>query len=127
MKGLLGSLEAIIAILIILTIFITFYSGREAIPEFDTINWKVRGYDALRTLDYNGMLRDAVTTNSSTIIESRLKTLLPSQLNYQVVVCERNCGDPGIETDKLTSAVYLVSGDLNNYLPRQVILYMWFI
>jgi len=125
MKGLLQSLEAIIAILLILTVFITVYSGRDPIPEFDTINWKSRGFEALKTLDNNNLLRDVVITNSSSVIKSRLSGLLPPQLNYDVVVCERNCGKPDIQSDKLTSVIYLVSGDLNNYLPRQVILYLW--
>lgn len=125
MKGLLQSLEAIIAILAIVTVFVTVYSGKSPIPEFDTINWKVRGFDALKALDNSNMLRDIVTTNSTSALKDRLSGLLPSQLNYDVVICERNCGQPDIQSDKLTSVTYVIAGDLNNYLPRQIILYMW--
>lgn len=125
MKGLLQSLEAIIAILMILTVFITVYSGRDTIPEFDTINWKTRGFEALKTLDNHNRLRDVVITNSTSVLKDRLSEILPSQLNYEVVICERDCGKPDIQSDKLTSVIYLVSGDLNNYLPRQIILYLW--
>ena len=125
MKGLLQSLEAIIAILAIVTVFVTVYSGKSPIPEFDTINWKVRGFDALKALDNNNMLRDVVVTNSTSALKDRLSGLLPSQLNYDVVICERNCGQPDIQSDKLTSVTYVIAGDLNNYLPRQIILYMW--
>ncbi len=125
MKGMLQSLEAVIAILAILTVFITFYSGRDAIPEFDTVNWKARGFDALKALDDSNRLRDVIITDDTSALKDRLSSLLPSQLNYDVVICEKNCGKPDIQSDKLTSVVYLVSGDLNNYLPRQIILYLW--
>ena len=124
-KGLLQSLEAIIAILAIMTFFITFYSGMSAIPEFDTINWKVRGFNALKALDESNMLRDVVAVNSTSLLKDRLSSILSAQLNYDVVICTTSCGKPDIQSDKLTSVVYLVSGDLNNYLPRQVILYLW--
>ena len=127
MKGISRSLEAVIAILAILAVFLNVYSGRESLPEFDTINWKIRGFEALKNLDDNNILRDVVITNSSSLIKDRLSTLLPSQLNYDVIICEKDCGKPDIQTEKLTSVIYLISGDLNNYLPRQVILYLWFI
>lgn len=125
MKGILQSLEAVIAILAILTVFITFYSGRETIPEFETINWKVRGFDALKSLDNNNQLRDVVITNSSSILKDRLSNILPAQLNYDVVICDRGCAKPDIQSDRLTSVIYLVSGDLNIFMPRQIVLYMW--
>ncbi len=125
MKGILQSLEAVIAILAVLTVFITFYSGKDVIPEFDTVNWKARGLDALKALDDSNRLRDVIVTNDTSALKDRLSSLLPSQLNYDVVICERNCGKPDVQSDKLTSVVYLVSGDLNNYLPRQIILYLW--
>lgn len=125
MKGILQSLEAIIAILIIVVVFVSVYTNRTPIPEFDTINWNVRGFDALRALDGNNMLRDVVMTNSTSTLKDRLLPLIPSQLNYDVVICDRNCGQPDIKSDKLTSVTYVVSGDLNNFLPRQIILYMW--
>ena len=125
MKGMLQSLEAIMAILAILTVFSVVYSGKDPIPEFDTINWKMRGFEALRTLDGTNRLRDAVITNSSSAVKDRLSSLMPSQLNYEIVICDRNCGKPDIQSDKLTSVAYMVAGDLNNYLPRQIILYMW--
>ena len=125
MKGLLQSLEAIIAILAVMTFFITFYSGMSAIPEFDTINWKVRGFNALKALDESNMLRDAVTANSTSLLKNRLSGILAAELNYDVVICITDCGKPDIQSDKLTSIIYLVSGDLNNYLPRQVVLYLW--
>ena len=125
MKRLLQSLEAIIAILVILPVFITFYSGRDSVPEFDTINWKLRGFEALKSLDSNNMLRDAVVTNSTSAIKDRLSSLLPSQLNYEIVICDRNCGKPAVQSDKLTSVTYILSGDLNIYMRRQIILYLW--
>lgn len=121
----LRSLESIIAILAILTVFIIVYSGRDPLTEFDSITWKARGFETLKSLDESNRLRDVVITNSTSLLKDRLSALLPSQLNYDVAICDRNCGKTDIQSDKLTSVIYLIAGDLNNYLPRQIILYLW--
>lgn len=125
MKGILQSLEAIIGILMIMTTFIIVYTGREQIPEFDTINWKLRGFGALEALDNNNKLRDVVLSNSTQTLKSRLSDLLPSGLNYDVVICVSDCGKPSIPSERIASVIYLISGDVDDFRYRQVILYMW--
>ncbi len=125
MKGLLQSLEAVIGVVTIFTILILFYSGKDPIPEFDTINFKVRGFQALKALDDQNRLRDAALANDTASLKSRLSGILPAQMNFDVVVCTTNCIDPNIASDKVTSVAYLIAGNVDDFRYRQIILYMW--
>lgn len=125
MKGLLQSLEAVIGILLIMSIFVLVYSREVQLPELDTVNFKLKGFSALKTIDSTGELRRAVFLNDTTAVENKVSDLLPKQLNLKVVFCERQCALPDIATDRLISVMYIVSGNVNSISPRQVVLYMW--
>lgn len=125
MKGMLQIFESIISVLLILTIFLIYYSPKETLPEFESTNWKLRGFSALESLDDNGELRSYALTNDATTIESKLADMLPGNLNYDVVLCEQTCSKPSISSDKVTNVVYLLAGDFGNITPKQVTLYMW--
>jgi hypothetical protein len=64
-------------------------------------------------------------TNDTDSIEDRLADLLPPVLNYKVIICTLDCYAPDIASERLTSVVYLVAGDIDDFMPRQVLLYMW--
>jgi len=121
----LRTLESVIAILIISTVFITFYRTVGPVPEFETINWKVVGYGALRTLDRSLSLRQEVQTSNTTAIETKLSILLPASVNYTVRICGVSCASPGISSSEIVSVSYIVAGFRDNYSPRQVVLYIW--
>lgn len=125
MKGIMKSLEAVIAILMVLVIFVYFFRGTEPLPEFETINWQLKGFSSLKTLDKNNQLRQYALTNDTQTIESQLSSLLPTEVSYKIIICNVTCGSPGIISEKLTSVSYFVAGDLANFQPRQIILYMW--
>ncbi len=124
-KGLLQSFEAIIAILMILTVFIMYYGPIQPLPEFRGINRKLRGFEALKALDNNNELRSYAIANDTKSIESKLYNLLPRNLNYEVFVCEANCGYPNIASESLVSVVYVLAGNISSFKPVQVVLYMW--
>lgn len=125
MKGVVQTLEAVIAVILIMIVVIVYYGPKEKLPEFETISWKLRGFDALKTLDTSNELRQYVFSNDTTTIESKLLPILYTNINYQVLVCELNCGKPSINSEKITSVTYLIAGDVNNIKNRQVVLYMW--
>lgn len=126
MKGILQSLEAMIGILTILTVFIVVFAPQAQLPEFDTINWKLRGFSALKTLDDANELRSGVLANDTTAINNKLLSLLPVYLNYNVTICELNCTKPSsIDSEKLVSINYLIAGDVGNVTFRQIVLYLW--
>jgi len=117
--------EAIISILMIMTVFFVYYSPKENLPEFETVNWKVRGFDVLKALDESNELRRYAMLNDTTGIESKLVGMLPVNLNYEVVLCEQTCVKPDISSEKIISDTYFLAGDFGNITPKQVILYMW--
>lgn len=125
MKGLLKSLEAVIAILMILTVYVTFFAPKEPLPEFETINWRVRAFNALTILDENNELRLYALANDTTTIENKLQNLLPVERSYHVVVCNETCLTPNITADKITSVTYFIAGRIGNIQPKQVVLYVW--
>lgn len=125
MKGLMKSLEAVIAILMVVAVFIYFFRGGEQLPEFETINWQLKGFNSLKILDNQNQLRQYVLDDDVQTIENKLLPLLPSGVSYKVVICEATCENPGITSEKLTSVNYFITGDLANFQPKQIVLYMW--
>ena len=125
MKGLLKSLEAIVSILTVFVIFVVFFGSNEVLPEFETINWQMKGFNALRSLDQSNDLRQYVLANSTGVIENKLLQFVPPEVNIKVVVCQAFCEKPDVESEKIISINYLIAGDVNDYRPRQIVLYMW--
>jgi len=118
-------LEAIISIILILTIFLIYYSPNEKLPEFESINWKIRGFGALKALDDNNELRSYALANDVASIQNKLSSLLPVNLNYQVVLCGQTCSKPTISSERITTVIYLLAGDFGNITAKQIVLYMW--
>ena len=125
MKGITKVFEAIISILIILTMFITFYRADPATTGFDVAKWRLQGLNALKSLDGSNELRGAAYANDTAAIEARLDRFIPQNLEYAVQVCSLNCTKPTIDARTATSVEYLVSSSPNNYAPRQIVLLMW--
>lgn len=125
MKGLLKSLESIISILTIFVVFIVYFASTEPVAEFETINWQLKGLYALRSLDQNNELRSYVLANNTQSIENKLMPYVPPEINIKVVVCQLDCEKPDVQSEKTVSVSYLIAGDVNDFRPRQIILYMW--
>ena len=123
-KGILKSFEAVIAILMIMSIFLMFYGPVEEIPEFRSINWKIRGFTALEALDSRNELRAYVLENNSLGIEQKLQKLLPGEIDYAVYICKTTCV-PAIASEELVSITYILAGNVSTFEPRYVTLYMW--
>ena len=121
----LRTLEAVIAILMISTIFIIFYQTIGILPDFETINWKIAGYNGLKTLDMTLGLRQEVLTGNTTAIEAKLSGIMPPAANYTVRICGVSCSSPSISSSKIVSVSYIVAGYRDAYAPRQVVLYLW--
>ncbi len=125
MKGIMQTLEGVIAVTMILTIIIVFYGPKQQLPDFTTITWKLRGFESLKALDTSNELRPDVMVNNTASIEAKLAAMVPADIDYTVVVCKSSCGKPDIDADKIVSVTYLIAGRMGNIESRQVILYMW--
>ena len=125
MKGILNVFEAIIAILTIFTAMIIFYGTSAQIPEFDTINWRIMGFGALKSLDDSNQLRKSVLLNDTTSIKNKLTGLISGDLNFDIVLCSVSCNALNVVADKVTTVSYFISGNVTTILPYQIVLYIW--
>jgi hypothetical protein len=125
MMGILKSLEAIIAILLVLTSYFAIFGSGENIPDFETSIWKMRGFEAIKALDESNRLANSALANESEKIEDELEEILPIGFNYEVLVCNQNCPSINISSEKIVSVSYFIPGNATDLEPREVLLYMW--
>ena len=125
MKGIMKTLEAVIAILMVLVVYVIIFSATVLPPDFTTINDQLTAFTSLKVLDQSNQLRKYVLENDTTTIANELSSLMPSGLSYQVAICTTVCAAPAINSTNIFSVGYIVSGDLGSFAPRQVIVYMW--
>jgi len=118
-------LEAVIAILMILTVVVIYFGSNESFPEFESVSRGMRGFYALKVLDQSNKLRSDAIENNTKSIENNLRPLIPGEINFQVFVCQTACGKPSAQTESMVSVTYLISGDIDNFKSRQILLYMW--
>ena len=125
-KGFLYILEAMIAALIILsTMVFLFHQSREA-PEFYISTLKNTGYDCLKGLDDQNILRDYAINNQTNKIKSELQSCLPTASNYTVTICRQTCTPYSLPQRKnIVKVSYYISGEGRNPDPIQINLYMW--
>ena len=118
----LRSYEAIVAIVIVSTAFILLFKEYESYPQaHETKLLKI--FNAVKTLDRNNELRRYVLENDSEIIEKKLSKLLP-EFNLMVKICEDECEKPNL-TQEFISVTYLIAGDVDNFNPKQIVVYAW--
>lgn len=127
MKGQLYILESTIAILLMLFIVILLFQKQPTSSEFKRINYKIRAYEALKTLDEVGLLRKYAVDSNKTSIESEINSSIPDFLSYQVVIFNEttNTTEKISTTSETASVSYFIAGDFNNYDPRDVRVYLW--
>jgi len=129
MKGQLFTLEAAIAILMILIIIVFLFSNPPESPEFNEINYKLKIYNGLKILDETGRLSTYVSNNDANAIQNGLRPYISNIQNYKVVIFNQTTNI----TQKLSlsneseviSVSYFLVGDLDNYQPRDVRVYLW--
>jgi len=125
MKGLMKVLEAVMAILMILVVYVLLFSSTVRPPDLETINLQLKAFNSLQALDQNNELRTLALQNNVTAITNKLSPLLSSQINYRVSVCNISCAMQTINSTKVSSVSYILSGDYGNFNPKQVMVYLW--
>jgi len=129
MKGQIYMLESAIAIMMILVIVIFLFQNPPTPPEYKRVNYKLKAYNALEVLEETGELRDKVMDNNVTFIVDKLNSSLPNFLNFTVVIFNDTTNittKPSLANEsEILSVSYLLAGDLDNYQPRDVRVYIW--
>jgi len=118
----LRSYEAIVAIAIVSTAFILLFKEYESFPQAEEVRL-VKIFKSIKSLDANNELRGYVLENNSEIIEKKLSKLLP-EFNLMVKICEDECEKPNL-TQEFISVTYLIAGDVDNFNPKQIVVYAW--
>lgn len=129
MKGQLYTLEVGIAILMILSIVIFLFMNPPASPEYNIINYKMNAYTGLETLERTGELRRYVADNNATAINESLDPYIPNFLSRAVVIFNDTTNltaKPSLSgINESISVSYFLTGDFDDYKPRDVRVYMW--
>jgi len=131
MKGVLFTLEAVISILMVLFILVFLFQNPPTSPEYQRANYKYKAYHGLDVLEKRGDLRDDAVNNNVTNIETNLNNFIPDFLTYEVVIYNQTINITEIpstitsQNDTVLSVSYLIAGDIDEYKPRDVRIYLW--
>ena len=127
MKGQMYILEATISILLILFIVVYLFQNPLNSPEYERMNYKIKTYTAITVLDDTGKLRKDVVNNNVSSIRDNLYPFMSKNLNYNVTIFNDTSNitmKPSSSSDMI-SVSYFLAGDFDNYLPRDVRVYLW--
>ena len=129
MRGQIYTLEVGISILMILLIVIFLFQNPPATPEYNIINYKMKAYEGLETLEQTGELRRYVADNNATAINESLNPYIPTFLSRAVVIFNDTTNlttKPSLTSvNDSISVSYFLAGDFDDYKPRDVIVYLW--
>lgn len=125
MKGLSKTLEAFIAMFVILTVFFIFFSSPIELPEFTLINERLKVLESLKKLDISSNLREYALKNQTKKIEDLLADYIPFGTNYKVQICEAICKKIEIPSERITTVSYYISGSYSKFKPLQIVVYLW--
>jgi len=125
-KAQVQTIEALISIAIISFIIFLLYFITPTSQEVSQLNRKIEAYNALKILDQTKNLRQYAFQTNATKIEELLLPFLKS--NYKVVIYNQTSNVteiPKIESENIASISYLIAGDLANYMPIEIRVYLW--
>ncbi|MBI5872045.1 hypothetical protein HZB88_03080 [archaeon] len=125
MKGILKSLEAAIALITVLGFVIWYFNLQPAQVDLESVDWRLKGLNALKAVDNRNELRKYILANDTTSLQAELSPYFPSTINYTVIVCTTTCPSVSFTTEKVYSVSYFVAGDFGNITSREVMLYVW--
>lgn len=134
-KGVLLAMEAVIAILMILFIVVFVYKNPRSNATLRDVDLKLKAYDGLSILEKSGGLRKGVVDNDAARIKKDLNPFIPDSVTYDVVLYNSTQNSTIGNTTNYPSTIdnqnyvlvvsYLIAGDVENYTPRDVRVFMW--
>lgn len=126
MRGTFYTLEAAIAVMIIITSLAFVFQIEPTVIDLSKANYKQDAYDALSIVDDGGDLRDNVLANNASAIRSSMDSYI--SVNFDLAIFNKTSNltaIPDITSDAIITVSYLVSGEVGNYTPREVRVYVW--
>ena len=121
MKGFIKTLEAGIAIVLMLVSIVFLFTQREA----HKTQMSDAGYNCLRNLDNNGTLRYYSENNLEAELTSDLRGCIPPLFNYSVKICTSSSCISQLPFNKeIFLSSYLIAGE-SSFEPALINLWVW--
>lgn len=129
-KGSLYTLEAAIAIVMMVTALAFFLQSPPEPQDLSRINYKLDVYNALEISEEAGDLRKNVLDNDASSIRTEINTYLSSSLNFNVTIYDANSNltyvpDLGDDVQNIVTVSYFLAGWVGNYDPKEVRVFIW--
>ena len=121
MKGYVKTLEAIIAVVLILVSMVFLFPEKTRVePQASDI-----GYNCLKYLNYEGVLRYYAVNNLESDLINDLGNCLPPILSYTAKICTYTPCNTELPADKTTFlSSYLIAGE-DSINPTLINLWVW--
>lgn len=122
--GYIKSIEAVIAVILIVFILAQVKPAYEPLPKWDELTLQNAGEDVLLTLSYTNELRRLVYSANYSGLNDSIYSLLPGYIGFNLFKDGSLIIDNG-KGDKMTSIVFFVAGD-NSYNPSTLQMQLWY-
>ena len=126
MKGSFFVLESIIAVVIMVTTLSFLLWKPPETFEFSEVNYKQEAYDGLSISEEIGELRENALKNNATAIKTELDPYI--SISNDVAIFNQTSNLTAIPTtddENIITVSYFIAGDMGNYTPREIRVYMW--
>jgi hypothetical protein len=125
-QGTFYTLEAALSVIMIITSLIFIFKFSTPALDLSTANYKKEAYNALGIVDGSGELRSSVLANNVTAIEGSLDPYIAHSFDVAIFNKTSNLTTiPELGTENVVSVSYIISGEVGNYTPREVRVYVW--
>ena len=124
-KGMMHMIEAIIAIVMIMSFLIVLKSKLQ--PTEDTGREQAIAAQALSTLNDQGILRSYAIDENHLGLNTQVDAVVPTEFNHTVRFCylgDRCVGD-ALPNKNIFTASYVIAGNQTYFKPAQVLLHIW--
>ncbi|MBI2084033.1 MAG: hypothetical protein HYT70_00225 [Candidatus Aenigmarchaeota archaeon] len=129
MKGTYYTIEAALAVLLVVSIFLLLFLAPQKNPEIDRANAKTSIYKGLETLDSKGSLREQALSNNATAIKNDLDDFLPFNIQISVAIYNKSFSNLTAEVADqpvdIVGVSYYIAGDVGNYTPKEIRVHGW--
>ncbi len=129
MKGSYYTIEAALAILLVVSIFFILFITPQENPEIERSNIKTDIHGGLETLDLKGSLRDQAIKNNATAIKNDLDDFLPLGIQIHVAIYNESLSNLTAEASDqsgdIVAVSYYIAGDVGNYTPKEIRVHAW--
>lgn len=124
MKGFMKTLEASIAVVLILGAAVALNNASPSYPERNLMEI---GNDCLSNVHNGGLLDQYAMSGDDDGLSDALGDCIPKSLNYEVKICHSSdCSADGLPSDRtVVLSSRLISGDYHEFNPSVVNLWMW--